>query len=763
MKNRLLKTLCIGLLMVILLPGVLACPGPDNEGVITSGNRDPNKITLVTPEPKAGTPPGSGEVFKAFATPDDGAIITVDGMTLSVPAGAVASEELVQVIILDNITFPDIGSMTDTDLPPAAPISLVYDLGPDGIKFDKPVTVTLPYIESLLTSSQDEKNVQVAYFNGVDWVAVGGKVDAVNNTVTAQLTAFPGIQVIVMIEVAAAIPLVHTAVNMWGNKLYGWWVSDPVKKHNAYEYITPKNATVQKFADYFTIDFNGPTPVTMNDLVNNPQKIAEWSDTLGYIKLTDGANKYPLKYKVFDQADDWLLPEKYLNEGRVGDCKNVANAMASMLRSKKIPAKCVDGFLGERIPENRHIWVEFAVDGRPYYIGADGEVQTLEKAYENFDLRRPEFGADYMWDENGQVQYKMGWWLQDMEVKVDASYACPGGRVNIEVSASAIKEMYVQLKIIAPDGSSYYKENGMIDKTGIFQVSLPVALQDPIGTYTVMVENVERGVTSTAEYEVFDPVILVLTEDRQYSPGDTINFNVLFFPESQTSIKIEGVSGQYKTNDNGLVLVSLKIPGDARPGQYEIVVSAPEYSVTGYGEYTVAGGVVTTHDFNLAYIEMKLGIDFTDFDGQVSSYTNDWAGVYVRGAVSGNQFTGEEDLGKYGLPVKVTYIIVLSSDFSRVVSGSYTFTGDDGYYSSVNFSDVPAAFEGMAGPSDLAGMDKTGYVIKGSAVMKHINDFKITEPDANGQMTRYWADETCELVIILASATETQLKALMGE
>src|SRR4030042_707514 len=520
MKNKWQKIICIGLALVVLSLTVLACPGPDNGD--NSQRPDPNKISLVTPERQAPTTFDlSGDIAVASATPEAGAVVTTNGMTLEVPPKAVAAETPVQVVTLANAP-PTPGYDPDMDNSLAAAISLspVYDLGPDGISFKKPVTVTLPYDASLLTSPENESYVQIAYYNGVSWVAVGGKVDTNNKTVTAQFTAFPGIAVSTVVLIGTWA----TFLTIASYKAYEHYVADPIAWGEAAKYITPKKSDDgSKVAEYVkraivgrkkNADGKGFTNIPLQDPKNpgqiNPEAKEMLLNDLENVRIgfdeTDKGQKSPVypdyKSSTGGSFNDWVMPEEYFAKDMQFDCKNISNAYLTIMRSVGIEAKCVDGYTTAR-----HVWVEMKIEGRPYVLDIDGGIQPLDVAYKKDGLKRPQGikGEGYMYNENGQDPYKENWWLDELQVNVNDSKAYPGGEVSIEVFGAPGMALNIDLTIEGPDGSST-SYSGITDITsGIYRLTLPLKAGIIPGVYVVTAANTEKDIFGLGIYSVVMP------------------------------------------------------------------------------------------------------------------------------------------------------------------------------------------------------------------------------------------------------------------
>ncbi|MFZ5877722.1 MAG: PKD domain-containing protein [Nitrospirota bacterium] len=99
--------------------------------------------------------------------------------SLTIPAGALASNQAITVEPVAN--------------PPAGAIA-AFELGPDGLQFSQPVTVTITYDEASLPAGVSEADLFLRTFENGVWIATGAvensTVDATQNTVSAQTTHF---------------------------------------------------------------------------------------------------------------------------------------------------------------------------------------------------------------------------------------------------------------------------------------------------------------------------------------------------------------------------------------------------------------------------------------------------------------------------------------------------------------------------------------------------------------------------------------------
>jgi len=115
-----------------------------------------------------------GAVF-VISSADGGTIEALGGTAmLEVPAGALTGDT----------------GITVQSEPPTGEEIVTVDLGPDGLTFDTPVTVTLAYDESAL-GGIDENDLALTTFDDGEWVIVNGFVrDPATNTISAPFYHF---------------------------------------------------------------------------------------------------------------------------------------------------------------------------------------------------------------------------------------------------------------------------------------------------------------------------------------------------------------------------------------------------------------------------------------------------------------------------------------------------------------------------------------------------------------------------------------------
>ncbi len=129
---------------------------------------DDDPITPPTPDPKVTETIGA-----------TGGTLTVPSkMELVVPAGALGAD-------VDFVAGPNL-------TPPALPagqvaVSVCYSIEPSGTSFGQDATLKLFYIEADIPMFMPEDALELFTFDGTNWTSLGGVVDEVNNTVTADV------------------------------------------------------------------------------------------------------------------------------------------------------------------------------------------------------------------------------------------------------------------------------------------------------------------------------------------------------------------------------------------------------------------------------------------------------------------------------------------------------------------------------------------------------------------------------------------------
>jgi hypothetical protein len=605
MNKNWLKLISIGLIIITLVLTLPGCPGSGDDSSDVEIRPDADKVSLVNPQRIASTTFDlTGQLATIKAVPDSASTLNTNGMTLEVPKDAVAAEIPVTVTTLNQPPpVPPFVFGQDNGLEPAVGVGLVYDLGPDGISFNEPVTVTLPYDGALVTPEY-ERNVQIFYYNGVNWIAAGGKIDTGAKTITAQFTAFPGIVVTTALAFTAAV----TGVSIFAYRMYGtYYVKDPIAWKNAGDYVTrgvngdgtyvtdyarraivgvKKNAQGTGFDYIYLQDPQNPGQISAEAkdwLLNHRDQVRIGFDTRD---MGDKLPSYP-NYTSTSAAtiDYWVKPEDYFKGGMNADCKNISNAYLSIMRSVGIEGFCADGY----IPAGRHVWVEMKIDGTPLVLDIDGSVTPHAEAVQKEHFRYPTGLKEegFMWDENGQKDYQKEWWLTSLTLNFDTNKAYPGGEVTVNVMGSVGHELGIKLSVESSTGedSSY---QGTTDKeTGLYSVKIPIQPGSKPGEYRVSAYSPDKDISGTGSFTVITPQISLDMLTSQFAPGETMIVNVRVTPAVETTIEIEGYDGRWMTDTDGFSFPLLPIAQNAKAGDYSLKISCPLFGVSASIKYTV--------------------------------------------------------------------------------------------------------------------------------------------------------------------------------
>lgn len=582
MKNQWQKLVCIVLTFVFLLSTALACSGGGNEAtavpVVELKKAAPGNLDLA------------GRTEVALATPGEGAIMVNEAARLWVPPGAVTEDTPVTIKACNEVP----GSMKSTvaDAPEVTLVSNIYDLGPDNTKFAKPVKVTLAYAEDALPAGADENNIGPIYYDGRNWVPLERELDTEKNTVTFETMSFPGTFTTVAFGLTlgwksvVAIGAIDIATVVYAGYETYLWYTDPLYSTKAYKYITPDDPVVKEWADKQVSLNDGKKVVDVKDIFSNPEKLKDFIDAgNGFVQfknlesITQPAITPDYQGEGWI-ANDWKMPAYYLTHGLKGDCKNIAYAMASIFRRYGLPAKCVDGYMvNDKGETKRHGWLEVSIDGKPYYVGSHGEIMPLDDAAKEYTLTRPKGvdGEGYMVDETGQQPYKNNWWVNSLQVAIDASKAFPNGKVGVKVYGIPGVSILVDLTVMdSKDKPALYKD--VTDETtGICEFTVPISESAPKGIYRVIANGLiqgkqERNLVGTGEFSVDILKISADTVQKQFTPGETMVLNIRLNYPVQTNIEISGYEGRHPTNEKGVCVAMLPISQKVKPDTYTLTI-----------------------------------------------------------------------------------------------------------------------------------------------------------------------------------------------
>jgi len=363
----------------------------------------------------------ANSTWTAIATAENGTTLQNAGISLQVPPAAVQSDT--EIVVKEFTALPSEFYYAETNEPPpvAMAISDVYDVGPAGVQFDKPVQVTISYDKTLLPAGAKPEDIKMAHWDGKNWVVVGGYVDAQKGTVTVSSANFPGS--VLGVTIAGGIII-------GGYILYTKITGDPRAKGTAPQHVMPENDTVKEYSKKAGILQTGkwiPLEDPYHSGKLNPQVMAAPGlKRIGFKDEGSKAPNYP-DYTEYVAGSDvnWTKPDAFFNNKNGngdprGDCTCVTSATLSMLRKMGLEAYGVDGQLKD--PRNvkgivkdvwfEHTWVEFVYQGTPYYYDNAYGIVPLQDMKDHLYVPKSitDINKGYMWNEKGQKWYQDGWW-----------------------------------------------------------------------------------------------------------------------------------------------------------------------------------------------------------------------------------------------------------------------------------------------------------------------------------------------------------------
>ncbi|MFC2002468.1 CARDB domain-containing protein, partial [Chloroflexota bacterium] len=153
-------------------------------------------VAILAPTTGATNVSGSIDAKGTF-TADVEVTSSDDRVTLKINSGITGStatgDPLSEISIIEIPELPE-----SVPAPPASDLVLIYDFGPDGATFDKPVTLTFNYSEASIPSGVDEASLVIVYWDGSVWVELDNiTVDPDTNMISGEIAHFTNFAVIV--------------------------------------------------------------------------------------------------------------------------------------------------------------------------------------------------------------------------------------------------------------------------------------------------------------------------------------------------------------------------------------------------------------------------------------------------------------------------------------------------------------------------------------------------------------------------------------
>lgn len=126
-------------------------------------------------------PPSQAQTTTETVSPAGGTVSTQSGTSLHIPAGALQSTT--------TITIEP--ALIDPDQHASLVPGTAFEFGPDGTRFNQPVTITIPYDQGLLPAGVTEDQLRLFRLESSGWVQVpNSSVDVASGTVSGQTTHF---------------------------------------------------------------------------------------------------------------------------------------------------------------------------------------------------------------------------------------------------------------------------------------------------------------------------------------------------------------------------------------------------------------------------------------------------------------------------------------------------------------------------------------------------------------------------------------------
>lgn len=374
--------------------------GQDLEHPVSAVRIDAVKPTVIT---------STCEDVDGVVSAEVGGEVRNAGAILSVPPGAVPEDT--EVLVRRLTGEPPAGEVPESKASSAVVVSDTFDFGPDGIKFSKPVSITLPYREDLLPEGTDERDIQFGYFDGMGWKAIGGIVDTEKNTASIDLNEFPG--VLLELFVGAVIVGAYYVV---AKKIAGHVEGDLITSGEADKYVTPNDPVV--LANSKRAILRGVK--TNEELTLKDPKLGEMlqrnNGEAQLVYVNENGEKNQQKYPQDVEAGDFgkIMPRDYLTTRNYeGDCVDITNAGVSIFSANGIPAKGSGGYIKyvDKPDKFPHAWGEVVIDKKVYLLDENGKIAPLEDAMKRIGLERGSTSDSRyrMWDDKGITKYDPEW------------------------------------------------------------------------------------------------------------------------------------------------------------------------------------------------------------------------------------------------------------------------------------------------------------------------------------------------------------------
>jgi hypothetical protein len=138
-----------------------------------------------------------------------GGVVEAEGLALDIPANALASDTTITVEVKDKAGMPNAENIAGS----------IYELGPDGLTFEMPVTLTLSLGGASIPA---QKRAVIAFLDGSSWVELAdSSVEA--TSVVATTTHFTAFAIVIIDGVQVAGSCDEVDFTPCGGDLEGSW------------------------------------------------------------------------------------------------------------------------------------------------------------------------------------------------------------------------------------------------------------------------------------------------------------------------------------------------------------------------------------------------------------------------------------------------------------------------------------------------------------------------------------------------------------
>ena len=477
---------------------------------------------------------------------------------MDIPKGAVEKEkEIIVKKVLGEL--PKCKSNLANQLQEAIQIGTAYDFGPDGVTFNKPVTISLRYNENELPKEISESHLILAYFDGEKYVRIPAIQDKNNNSFTAEVNGFPG-SLIVAVGVPIVIAGVGYLIYSGTHKKVYQLVWDPITKDWMHKMVTPENKVVKSFSKRMRVKDD-------NNLIDfdDEQKLDEFlqkktnkneSIPVGFSGKYNDKEFADLQTRYKSETDFVSYPEDYLNKvddkGKLGDCIDVTNVFVSMLREKGYQAKGVSGYAKDDKNEftQPHAWAEVVIGSTVYIIDESVKLEKREEFIKRGIIKYPDEGDTYgkMWDEKKTENYRKDWY--NAKIKINRS----SGKI---VAQDGMAYIFDLTTLGIPQDALFQWNFNNIYKTTKSRQQTFERKFEATGNYTLQVtafwndkqlsSSISFQVVGSDELIIAKPAVFITTRQVIGPPGATFDLTAKASPKDIYKFKwyIQGMSNSY--------------------------------------------------------------------------------------------------------------------------------------------------------------------------------------------------------------------------